>query len=583
MLLVVNSKTIRMKKLYLAAFFILATGFTAAAQYTRYIVQLKDKKGSAYSLANPSGYLSSKAIERRTKQKIAIDSTDLPISAIYLDSIRSVPNVIVLNVSKWLNQVLIRTSDANAISKINSFPFVKNTAPIASQAKPVDENPLNQKFKEIIGSAEIRSGANGATGSRGVNGPATLNYGSSFNQIHLHEGEYLHDLGFTGQGITIAVLDAGFFGYKTNSAIDSARLQGRILGEWDYVLNEQSVNEDHPHGLYCLSIIAANKPGQIMGSAPHAKFYLFRTEEAATEYPVEEQNWVAAAEYADSAGADIITSSLGYYDFDDPVFNHSYAQRDGNTSIVTRGADMAVRKGMIVTNSAGNSGGAPNDTKFVACPADGDSVFTIGATNVTGTIASFSSWGPNSAGKTKPNIVSVGQGTVLASTSGNPASGNGTSFSNPLACGLIACLWQAFPEFTNMEILDAVQKSSHKYNNPDDRYGYGIPNFRKAHEILTKERDARKIAQLLGDKWLKVYPNPYFGKFTAILKAPKEGIAVFQVVDAMGRLVDAKSINIETNKVYFVEFANAQKLLKGVYFLKYNDSKNKQTIKILKR
>lgn len=572
-----------MKRAYLLFLAIALTFAGAKAQYTRYVVQLKDKKGTAHTLANPSSYLSSKAIERRTKQKITIDSTDLPVSSTYIDSILSVPNVTILNKSKWLNQVLIRTSNVNAITKINSFPFVKTAAPVAAVARPIDDNPVHQKFKEQlkqVESSEVRSGANGSMGTMGT---PTLNYGTSFNQIHLHEGEYLHDLGFTGQGITIAILDAGFFGYKTNSAVDSIRLQGRFLGEWDYVMNESSVNEDHPHGFYCLSIIGSNKPGQIIGSAPHAKFYLLRTEDAATEYPVEEQNWVAAAEFADSAGVDIITSSLGYADFDDPTFNHSYAQRNGNTAIITIGADLAVKKGMIVTNSAGNSGGAAGEGKYVSCPADGDSVFTVGATTVTGTIAGFSSWGPNGAGKVKPNIVSVGQGTVLANTAGNPASGNGTSFSNPLACGLVACLWQAFPEFSNMEILDAVQKSAHMYQNPDDRFGYGIPNFRKAHEILSKERASRNIAKLLGNKWMKPYPNPYFTQFAVVLKAPADGEGVFQLIDAQGRLVDAKTLMVTNGTIYQVEFSNAPKLLKGVYFIRYSDGKNKQSIKIVKR
>ncbi len=572
-----------MKKIYLVVILLITAGLTAKSQYTRYIVQLKDKKGGSHSLSNPSTYLSAKSIERRTRQKLTIDSTDLPISAVYLDSIRSIANVSILNNSKWLNQVLIRTTDANAITKINSFPFVKATAPVATIAKPVDDNPILQKFKEAIQPLPDPTLISGAYGVAGTNGVSTLNYGNSFNQIHLHEGDYLHDLGYTGAGITIAILDAGFYGYKTNSAMDSVRLQGRILGEWDYVLNEQSVNEDHPHGLYCFSIIAANKPGQIIGSAPHAKFYLFRTEDAATEYPVEEQNWVAAAEYADSAGVDIITSSLGYNDFDDPSFNHSYAQRNGNTSIITIGADMAVKKGMIVTNSAGNSGGVAGEGKFVLCPADGDSVFTIGATTVTGTIAAFSSWGPNGAGKTKPNIVSVGQGTVLANTTGNASSGNGTSFSNPLACGLIACLWQAFPEFTNMELLDAIQKSAHLYQTPDDRYGYGIPNFRKAYEILTKEREIKNIASILGDKWLKPYQNPFGNTLTLILKAPIDGQAVIQLVDVEGRLVDAKTLNTVNGTIYFIEFTNAPRILKGAYFARYTDGKNKQTIKLIKQ
>ena len=575
-----------MKRNYLLLIVLLITFISAKSQYSSHIIQLKDKKGTAYNLSNPSAYLSAKSIARRTRQKITIDSTDLPVSAVYLDSLRSVQNVTIVNTSKWLNQVLIRTTDVNAISKIISFPFVKSSGPIGLQVGPIDITPISNKFRETIKPIDetpIVFGKNGNSGTAEISGTTTLNYGNSYNQIHLHEGEYLHNLGFTGAGITIAILDAGFFGYKTNSAMDSVRLQGRIVGEWDYVKNEQSVNEDHPHGLYCFSIIAANKPGLIVGSAPHAAFYLLRTEDAPTEYPVEEQYWVVAAEFADSAGVDMITSSLGYSDFDDPSFNHSYAQRNGNTTIITNGADLAVRKGMIVTNSAGNSGGQTNDGKFVSCPADGDSVFTIGATTVTGTIAGFSSWGPNGAGKTKPNIVSVGQGTVLANTSGNASSGNGTSFSNPLACGLIACLWQAFPEFTNMEITNAVEKSAHKYLTPDDRFGYGIPNFRKAYESLSIEREKRKVDSILGDKWLKAYPNPFKEEFRLILKAPKDGKAVFQLVDVMGRLVDARSVEITNQTVYFIEFTNLRRLAKGAYYIRYTDGKNKQTLKVLKQ
>ena len=571
-----------MKKLYLLILISFFIGSSAHAQYSKYIVQLKNKGGTTHSLSNPSTYLSAKAIERRTRQKLTLDSTDLPVSAAYLSAIKQVPNVTVLNVSKWLNQVLITTTDAAALTQINNLPFVKGTSPIAAQARPNDNNPVSSKFKEVISAlppSEIRNGAYGTSGSQGT---PILNYGNSFAQIHLHEGEYLHDMGFTGQGITIAILDAGFYGYKTNSAIDSIRLQNRVLGEWDYVMNETSVTEDHPHGLYCLSIIGANKPGQIIGSAPHAKFFLLRTEDAATEYPVEEQNWVVAAEFADSAGVDMITSSLGYADFDDPVFNHSYAQRNGNTAMITIGADLAVKKGIIVTNSAGNSGGQAGEAKYVSCPADGDSVFTVGATTVTGIMAGFSSWGPNGAGRTKPNIVSVGQGTVLANTAGNASAGNGTSFSNPLACGLIACLWQAFPEFTNMEITNAVQKSSSRYSSPDAQYGYGIPNFRLAYEILTKDREARNIAGILGDKWLKPYPVPFKQELKLVLKAPVTGKAGIQLLDALGRLIETKGVDITTDQIYIIEFSRTQSLPHGSYYIRYTDGKNKELVRVMK-
>ena len=569
-----------MKKFYTLILFFIFFAASTSAQYTRYIVQFTDKKGTQYALANPSAYLSAKAIARRTKQKIAIDSTDLPISKTYLDSINSVPNVVVRNQSKWLNQILIVTSDTNALNKINSFPFVKSNTAIAPVARPSGEI-ISKKLDETydLGS-EIISQANGASHMTGI---SDIQYGGSYNQIHIHEGEYLHNLGFTGDGITIALLDAGYQAYLTNRAFDSLRLQGKILGTWDYVANEASVNEDHFHGANCLSIIAANIPGVMVGSAPHASFWLLRTEDVYSEYPVEEQNWAAGAEFADSAGADMISTSLGYNIFDNPIYNHVYAQRDGNTTIVTRAADFAAHKGMIVTVSAGNDGARADDYKYVSVPADADSVLTVGAVNGAGVIAYFSCWGPNGAGKLKPNVVSVGQGTILVNTAGNAVGGNGTSYSNPNMAGLVACLWEAFPEFTNMEIINAVQESADRYNNPDYHYGYGIPNFRIAYESLSKERQRRKYESVLGDQWIKAYPVPFKGSFTLIVKAKMDGTASIQLVDAMGRVMEAKSITTSIDQYYPITFDHSTELAKGVYFIRYSDGKNKKTIKIVKQ
>ena len=446
------------------------------AQYSRFIITFKNKNGTIFSLANPSQYLSAKSLARRSRQNIAIDSTDLPIVSTYLDSIRSIANVRILNKSKWLNQICISTTDPVALTIINSLSFVKTTAPVALRLMA----PIGRDSKRM----EQEQPTTEKINNQGSVTANSINYGNTFNQVHLHNGEYLHNQGFTGEGITIAILDAGFFGYKTNRVFDSIRLQNGISGEWDFVAGEQSVNEDDTHGMFCFSIMAANRPGSMVGTSPKAKFYLYRTEDVSSEYPVEEQNWAAAAELADSVGADMISSSLGYADFDNPSFDHSYAQRDGNTSIITRAADLAARKGIIVMNSAGNDGAIGNDQKFVACPADGDSVTAVGAVDANGTIAPFSSWGPNGAGKRKPNIVSLGVATTIAGVDGNPSSGNGTSFANPNVAGLIACFWQAFPEFNNMTITDAVQRSATKFNNPDDRFGYGIPDFKKAFAIL---------------------------------------------------------------------------------------------------
>jgi len=569
-----------MKKIFTLFILCCCVVLFSKAQSTRHIVEFTDKKGTQFSLGNPSAYLSAKSIARRTKQKISIDSTDLPLSKTYLDSIAAVPNVVIRNQSKWLNQILIITSDAAALAKINSFPFVKSVKAIAPLARPTEDIIAKKKDQTYELGNELLSRMNNGTKTEGVN---DIQYGGTFNQIHIHEGEYLHNLGFTGDGITIAVLDAGFQAYKTNPALDSMRLQGRVLGEWDYVMNEASVNEDYVHGAYCLSIIAANRPGSIVGSAPHASFWLLRTEDVYSEYPVEEQYWIAAAEFADSAGTDMISTSLGYNIFDDPSYNHTYPERNGNTTMITRAADLAAKKGIIVTASAGNDGQRTDDYKFVSCPADADSVLTVGAVNGAGTIAAFSCWGPNSAGKVKPNVVSVGQGTILANTIGNPIGGNGTSYANPNMAGLVACLWQAFPEFTNMEIIDAVQHSADRFLTPDERYGYGIPNFRIAYNQLLIERQRRKYATVLGNEWMKAYPVPYSTNFNLLIKAPMDGKATIQLSNAMGQQLERQTLETDADHYYLINFTQAPVLAKGVYFIRYEDGKNKRTIKIVKR
>ena len=433
-------------------------------------------------------------------------------------------------------------------------------------------SPNKNKFNEKI------SSVTGIPGTKGAND--FFNYGNMYPQIHIHEGEYLHNNGFRGEGMTIAILDGGFFNYDTNPAFDSVRLQSRILGTWDFVSNEASVTEDNIHGMYCFSIIASNEPGSLVGSCPKAKFYLFRTEDVASEYPVEEQNWVAAAEVADSAGVDLITSSLGYSLFDNPGFDHTYADMNGNNTVVTKGADFAVQKGMIVTNSAGNDG--TDGWHYIIAPSDGDSVLAVGAVNASGQVASFSSYGPSYDGRIKPNVASVGWGTVISAPNGSPASGSGTSFSNPNMAGLITCLWQAFPDFTNMEILDAVQKSSSQYSNPDDRVGYGIPNMHLAYGMLMSQRILKNANTILGNDWLKVYPVPFTNEFNIVLKGQVTGKATMVLYDASGRRVAMQTLDTQTDLIYNQSFSNLQSLPSGSYLLKYIDGKNKRTIKLVK-
>jgi hypothetical protein len=380
--------------------------------------------------------------------------------------------------------------------------------------------------------------------------------------------------------MTVAVFDAGFLGYLTNSGFDSIRNNNRIAGTWDFVKNESSVNEDHVHGMWCFSIMAANKPGQMVGTAPDATYYLFRTEDAASEYPIEEQNWAAAAEMADSLGVDLISSSLGYTEFDNSTFDYEYADMNGDNTIITRAADFAAKKGMIVTNSVGNYGG--NAWKYLVAPSDGDSVLAVGATNASGQIASFSSYGPSADGRVKPDVVSVGWNTFIINTSGNVAQGNGTSFSNPNIAGLITCLWQAFPDFNNIEILNAVKQSANKYATPDERFGYGIPNMKKAFELLLNERQKRNVATILGDQKIRIYPIPFSSQFTILFRASQTGTLNIDFMDATGRIISRQSTSIIQNDISLIDMKELGRLPHGIYFIRYNEGGSSKVIRLVK-
>ncbi|HRQ50871.1 MAG TPA: S8 family serine peptidase, partial [Agriterribacter sp.] len=291
-------------------------------------------------------------------------------------------------------------------------------------------------------------------------------------------------------------------------------------------------------------------------------------------------NWVAAAERADSLGVDLITSSLGYNTFTDPALNYTYADMNGYNTIITRGAEMAAKKGIFVTNSAGNSGA--DSWHYIIAPADGAHVLAIGAVNAGGQVAGFSSYGPAYDGTVKPNVASVGWGTVIAGTDGNPASASGTSVANPNLAGLIACLWQAFPEFTNAAIFDAVQRSANRYNNPDDRVGYGIPNMRMAYEILEQKRTLQNAQRILGNDWLKVYPVPFINHFTLLLKPRVNGKLSFSLYNTAGRKVLERTTDMQTGVVQFIAFSNLAHLPPGVYWLHCTDGKNKRVVRLMK-
>lgn len=472
-----------MKKQLLLLAGIICCSISAQAQFSKYIIRFKHKGDNPYAIGNPSQYLSPRAIARRTRYAIAIDSADLPITPRFLDSVRLAGAVTILNTSKWLNQVAIQTTDATALAKINSFPFVISSAPIA---------PLHASVTKVNKQLDAPDTENDPPPPAGIVADF-YNYGQSYQQVHIHNGEFLHNRGFRGQGMQLSVMDGGFYHYLSLPVFDSIRNNGQVLGTWDFVTGNASVDEDDSHGMKCLSAIAANTPGVFVGTGPKISFYLFRTEDVNSEYPIEEQNWIAAAERADSLGVDVFSTSLGYYAFDNAAFDHTYADMDGNTTPIARAADIAAKKGILALMAAGNEG--TNAWHYIITPADADSVIAVGAVSTSGMPGSFSSYGPSSDGQVKPTLAAVGVAAVVANTSnGAPSFGNGTSFACPNLAGLSTCLWQAFPEVNNMGIIAAMQQSATKASTPDDRVGYGIPDMKKAFVRLVRQLFTRSFS-----------------------------------------------------------------------------------------
>ena len=501
----------------------------------KYRIFLTDKNNNSYSISNPEQFLSEKAINRRINQDIEITENDLPVSDFYIDSLKSF-GLIILNKSKWMNSVVVFSTDQELIDTLDNIGFIKSVHKI--DLMPTIDFSLVNKIK--------------SPDSENV-----LNYGESGVQISMLSGQVLHQHNFQGQGITIAVIDAGFYNVDILPAFDSLFYNNQIVGTFDFVNRNTEIYSDHSHGMKVLSIIGGNLPGKLIGTAPKANFLLLRSEDADSEYTIEEDNWASAAEFADSAGADIINTSLGYTEFDDPSQNYTYSNMDGNTAFISRAADIAASKGILVVVSAGNSG--DDDWKYISAPADADSVLTVGAVDAYAGYASFSSQGPTSDGRIKPNIAAMGYQTIFQDITGDIARGNGTSFSAPIISGLAACLWQALPNLTNMEIIDLIEQSAHQYSTPDNQLGYGIPDFAKAANITS--------VPLLDEPILNVniYPNPFNSELNIFIPNKIEKITI-KIYNVLQQLVYVKEIN-DITETGLIRIYSINNLPYGIYIV----------------
>ncbi len=431
-----------------------------------YRVMLTDKQGTTGSLEHPTRFLSRRSVERRKRQGLAVDSTDLPVSARYLKLIRN-KDVDIIGQSRWQNTVLVRVRDSSQIQRVNQLPCVKGIKLVWQAPDSITPSAVKTKYHDYFEDRDSVS-----------NEP----YGTAAKQIRTLQGHRLHDIGLRGEAMMIAVLDGGFKNVDKIPAFQHVD----IRGHQDFVNPASpSIFAETDHGTKVLSAMAINQPYYYVGTAPKASYWLLRCEDTQTEQEVEEDYWTMAAEFADSVGCDLINSSLGYNEYDHPQMSYRQWQLDGRTAFVSRSASMLAGKGIIVVNSAGNSG--MGTWKKIGVPSDADHILTVGAImdDEPHKIAPFSSVGPTQDLRIKPDVVAIGAPTRLVNGRGVIMDDMGTSFSTPVVCGLMACLWQALRNKTAEEMIDLIRQNGNNYDHPDNIFGYGVPNFWRAYQIGT--------------------------------------------------------------------------------------------------
>jgi len=519
-----------------------------------YWVAFSDKNNTEYSLSAPGVYLSDRAIQRRIRQSIPIDSLDLPVNENYIfDVVKAGAKFI--HASKWLNGVTVMAETDSFASKVLELPFVK-------EVQLTKTNGTKSTFNKFVETTSFKSS------------PIDISYyGPSTYQTSILNGQFLHKQNYLGQGMQIAILDAGFLNANQYDALDSLWANGQILGTKDFVDPASDIFTTHYHGMSVLSCMGGNVPGSLIGTAIKASYWLLRSEDTNSEYLIEEDNWVVAAEFADSAGVDIINSSLGYYQFNDPNMNHTYADMDGKTTRVSRGANIATSRGILVFVSAGNEG---NDSwKYIIAPSDAEKVIGVGAVNKDSIPANFTSFGPAFGGKTKPNVTALGWNTYLERSNGTLGYSSGTSFSSPVMAGMAACLWQAFPNVSAAEVKSAIEWSAHLYEKPDSLMGFGIPDMEKASFFLM---NLSSPVHEISKHW-SAYPNP----LSETLFLQNNGSQFDNEIDIQIFSIEGKLLRKWIkHDARLIELNNINSLPNGILLLKISSSNASETIKLSK-
>lgn len=512
-----------------------------------YRFYLKDKGGVSLDQLSTHEIFSERSVVRRTRNGVAMDNMDIPVYKAYIDTIEN-RGLEVACTSRWINTITASSEIPINIEEFSSISFIESILMVKSPLTVKGSNYYNKKLE--AGRAETAP--------------------PYWHQLEMHGTDRLHEMGFTGTGIVIAVIDGGFTNAGTIESLSTAFEEGRIVGTYDFVKGSADVFNYSMHGTSVLSILAATWPGFISGSAPGASYLLLRSEEVSSEYPVEEDFWVAAAEYADSAGADIISTSLGYSVFTDGSMDHTYSQMDGNTIFISQAAGIAWSRGMVVVTSAGNERNSP--WYYITAPADGKNVIAVGAVDQGFEISAFSSSGPSYDHRIKPDVATMGVAVTNQRVPSSVGTGNGTSYSCPLLSGMIACLMQALPGATHEEIGEAVKISADRYLNPDNLYGYGIANIYYAYQYLSEAKESQTMIMYL-------YPNPTSDRLYLRFNSVVENVKI-RIFDLAGRIVIERNMGNISEPI--TEIAGFSDLAGGTYIVKVVSDNGIWTEKIIK-
>jgi serine protease AprX len=514
-----------------------------------YRVYFKDKGDNFIGNYAPEDLLSQKSINRRQKAGIAVpDFRDLPVNGGYINEIVAMGMNLRLHcTSKWMNTALFKTQNQINTNIVLNLPFVKEVKLVktpAGKSDYLDKFDLHSEQDDI----------------------------SSFDRpVGMLNGLPVHNSGYDGTGILIAVLDGGFLKADLISSLNELRKRRGIKGTYDFVSGNYNVYNYHSHGTAVLSVLAGRIPGKIEGSAPGADYWLIRTEDTFTEFPAEEDYWAAGAEFADSVGADIISSSLGYFNFDNPVMNYKFSEMDGNTTFITQEADIAASKGILVVNSAGNE--RTNSWKRIIAPSDGDSVLAVGAVSGSESISTFSSAGPSADGRVKPDNVAQGVNVPVQTMETTITNANGTSVACPVISGVCACIMQAAPLATNMDIINALHIKADRYNSPDSLYGYGIPDMVQVLSYVQDTRIAKpKNATVIG-------PNPFNADLLITFRQSPVRLKL-EIFTMSGKVVVRKNYPEYIGRT--IRISDLQYKEQGIYIIRLTTENGVSTQKVIK-